>query len=90
MNDVVIPQSQYLRDISKLFENSYALIPIAEVASKLGRSKKTLYNWHYGQQTRRDIPKQLFHNINGRLHVSKEVLIEWLTSMDQASYGGIQ
>lgn len=82
---VVAEKSQYQKDISKLFENSYPIIPIAEVAEKLSKSKKTIYNWHYGELTRRDLPEQLFCKINGRLFISKEVLVEWLSSMDKAS-----
>lgn len=75
--------NQQYKDICKLFENLPAITPVASISKRLGYSSKTFYNWHYGSKMRTDIPKGLFVKLKGRLYISKEVLIQWLTSMEQ-------
>ncbi len=60
-----------------LFNNLPKLIKPQVLASELGLSVATIYDWKYRAKMRK-IPENLFLKISGRLYVRTDVLNSWL------------
>ena len=69
-------------DISgSLFDNLPELLKPNVVASVLGISKFTIYDWRY-RQDQRGAPKDLFVKFNRHLYLRTSVLKRWITSQN--------
>ncbi len=64
-----------------LFDNLKGLLRPEQVASLLGISVKTIYDWHY-RGKRRNIPVHLFMKINRLLYLRTDVLKDWIASQN--------
>ena len=61
----------------ELFQNLPKLIRPEFLASLLGLSISTIYDWKYRAKMRK-IPEKLFLKICGRLYIRTDVLNKWL------------
>ena len=64
-----------------LFENLPVMMRPDRVASVLGLSKKTIYDWHYRQKQRK-VPPELFFKINRCLYLRTDILKQWIASQN--------
>lgn len=69
-----------------LFENLAELVKPELVASILGISVKTIYDWRYRFKQRK-VPEDLFVKINRSLLVRTKVLRHWIASQNPALLG---
>lgn len=66
-------------DNQKFFENLPDLIRAENLASLMGLSVKTIYDWRYRARIRR-VPAELFLKFRGKLFVRTKVLKQWMAS----------
>jgi predicted DNA-binding transcriptional regulator AlpA len=70
-----------LHELDQLFENLPKILRPDRVASILGLSKKTIYDWHYRQKQRR-VPAELFVKFNRSLYLRTDILKQWIASQN--------
>jgi predicted DNA-binding transcriptional regulator AlpA len=63
---------------TKFFEN---LMRPEQVASALGLSVKTIYDWRY-RRVQKGIPPNLFLKVNRILYLRADALKEWIASQN--------
>lgn len=68
-------------EIDQIFENLPKILRPQKVASVLGLSIKTIYDWHYRQKERR-VPLGLFVKFNRSLYLRTDILKEWIASQN--------
>lgn len=64
-----------------LFDNLPKLLRPETIASLLGLSVKTIYDWRYRGKLR-SIPPQLFLKVNRFLYLRTDVLRDWIASQN--------
>ncbi len=64
-----------------IFENLPNILRPTQVASILGLSIKTIYDWHYRQEKRK-VPKELFLKFNRSLYLRTDILKQWIASQN--------
>ena len=69
------------------FENLPELMRPENLASILGMSTKTIYDWRYRQRERK-VPKDLFVKFNRSLFIRTDVLRKWIASQNHVFTDG--
>ena len=69
----------------KFFEKLPALLRVEAVASLLGISIKTIYDWKY-RRSKRDVPLNLFVKFNGKLFINTEALKRWMIAQNPSLF----
>lgn len=64
-----------------LFENLPELLKPEKVASILGISVSTIYDWHYRMRLKK-VPQNLFLKFNRLLFIRTNVLRDWIVSQN--------
>ncbi len=67
--------------LNSIFENLPQLMRPEKVASLLGLSIKTIYDWHYREKQRR-VPDGLFVKFNRSLFLRTDILKQWIVSQN--------
>ncbi len=70
----------------KLFDNLPELLKPEAVASLLGLSVKTIYDWHYRRRLKK-VPDHLFLKFNRLLYLRRDVLQTWLIAQNPTLVG---
>ncbi len=65
-------------NLNELFENLPEIMRVSELASLLGVSVKTIYDWKYRSKMRK-IPQHMFMKINRMLFIRTKELKKWLS-----------
>ncbi len=65
----------------KLFDNLKEILKPEEVASLLGVSVKTIYDWRY-RGTSLGVPKNLFLKFNRFIYLRSDILRDWFISQN--------
>ena len=68
-------------NIARLFDNLPKLARPEAVASVLGISVKTIYDWRY-RGKRRGVPERLFLRFNRALFIQTDILEAWIASQN--------
>lgn len=74
------PQTDTVRH-PRLFDNLPKLMRPEQVASYLGLSIKTIYDWRY-RGCLRKVPREMFLSLNRRLFIRTDVLLDWIASQN--------
>ena len=70
-----------LSEIDLIFENLPKILRPEKVASVLGLSLKTIYDWKY-RQKQRHVPPGLFLKFNRCLFIRTDILKQWIASQN--------
>ena len=75
--------AEVVTGVPLFFENLNAIERPDIVASALGISIKTIYDWRY-RGRRRGVPANMFLTFNRRLFIRTNILAEWIASQNPA------
>lgn len=67
--------------LERFFDKLPALLRAEAVASALGISIKTIYDWKY-RRNKREVPVNLFVKFNGQLFINTEALKRWMIAQN--------
>ena len=73
----------------KLFDNLPELLKPEAVASLMGISVKTIYDWHYRRRLKK-VPDHLFLKFNRLLYLRTDVLREWIIAQNPTDVGRME
>ncbi|HLD99357.1 MAG TPA: hypothetical protein VJB59_03820 [Bdellovibrionota bacterium] len=78
---MLVPQMAEFKNEVTIFENLPELVKPEAVASVLGISVATIYDWRY-RAKQRGVPEGLFLKFNRLLYLRTEVLKRWILSQN--------